>query len=240
MSWLSLFIPNLGIFCQALGDTGARGRVWGHSLRWGEEEEEEEEQQCGDHQRRQGLKQQNTAWTSCLKFPEMWQLHTTKTQIRPCLHHFLRLMSDTRDQPHPHTVEGKYSALTGSPAARCTQDNQAAQPEVSADTLADAVACGDHVAQVPSPWRPDRHGSPSSLQFASNDVISERQESWVIRPCLCAWLQSCSCRHTAEKLQFHLHTGARAPDVLSSPALYHLQHSQPQLKTFSAHYVVTE
>lgn len=49
------------------------------------------------------------------------------------------------------TSEGKYSALTDSPAARCTQDNQAAQPEVSADTLADAVACGDHVAQVPSP-----------------------------------------------------------------------------------------
>lgn len=130
---------------------------------WEEEEEEVVEQQCGDHQRRQGLNSKTQ--------PELpvWSSHKCGSSTPQRLEFIpLCIISSgwwaTRwiKLIHIHWRENTelWQVLQ---AARRTRDNQAAQPEVSADTLADVIACGDPVAQVLSPWRPDRQGSPSSL-----------------------------------------------------------------------------
>lgn len=118
---------------------------------------EEEEQQCGHHQRWQGLNSKTQP-----KLP-VWSSHKCGSSTPQRLEFIpLCIISSgwwaTRwiKLIHIHWGGGNTELWQ---VLQVLRDNQAVQPEVSADV----IACGDHVVQVLSPWRPDRHGSPSSL-----------------------------------------------------------------------------
>lgn len=223
MSWLFRFILILGTFCQALTGwhRGLRVGVWTQSW-W---EEDEEEKQCGDHQRRQGLNSNTQPKLLVWSSQKRGSSSPQRLEFIPlCIISsgwwatcWIKLSTHIGEKILSFDRFSRFCVIIEPPSLKFLQ-----------------MWLRVEIMWLRCCYRDDLTGT--GCREACNSwamMWSLRQGSWVIRPCLCAWLQSCSYTDHISQRRFHLHTGVTQVLVpqMCSPAF----HSHMKLKTLSAH-----